>query len=261
MAYTISDIKASANAWDLFDFFSAKALLRKRLAMQAACTDPSMILEHGGWCLQKPGGKKYFLENNMSYFIPQYHVPADDAIVALLVKLLTVKDGKFLSLNDFGAGVGQYGRALLAQNSSYRYRGYDGAGNVESFTHGFLNFVDLTIPLSLPRADWVMSVEVGEHIPSHYEAMFIRNLHAHNCRGIILSWAVLNQGGYSHINNHSPEYIKNIFTQLGYTYDDELINFVRDAKVGGSYQNLHIWIRRTFIFMRRNVPLTGNGCT
>ena len=263
--YTISDIITSANAWGLFDYSSFKALSQRRLAMHNACVDPDKVLDHGGWCLRKTErGKEHILANNMSYYITEFHVPPDDAVVALLVKLLTTADGKMLSLNDFGAGVGQYGRALLARNLSYLYRGYDGAGNVESFTNGFLSFADMTIPLSLPRSDWVISVEVGEHISSRYEAMFIRNLHAHNCRGIILSWAVLNQGGHSHINNHSPDYIQKIFSELGYVYDNELTDFIKNPKqdptLGVKYVYLHRWVRRAFV-LRRKVPLTGFGCS
>ncbi len=34
---------------------------------------------------------------------------------------------------------------------------------------GFLRFVDFTQPLCLPRADWVISLEVGEHVPAAQE--------------------------------------------------------------------------------------------
>jgi hypothetical protein len=61
--------------------------------------------------------------------------------------------------------------------------GFDGAGNVEEVTGGFVRFADLSLPLQMPRADWVVALEVGEHIPSAFEPTFVRNLHAHNCRG------------------------------------------------------------------------------
>ena len=38
--------------------------------------------------------------------------------------------------------------------------------------------------------------------------------------GILLLWASLNQGGSSHINNHDPQYLRNIFEPLGYVYDE-----------------------------------------
>ena len=47
---------------------------------------------------------------------------------------------------------------------------------------------------------------MGEHVSGNYEGMVIRNLHHHNCKGVILSWAVLGQGGHSHVNNNSNDY-------------------------------------------------------
>ena len=89
------------------------------------------------------------------------------------------------------------------------------AGWLEEVTGGFVQFVDLTAPLSLPRADWVLSLEVGEHVPSQHEAALIRNLHAHNCRGVVLSWAVLHQGGFHHVNNHANAYVVGVFEGRG----------------------------------------------
>ena len=48
------------------------------------------------------------------------------------------------------------------------------------------------------RADWLMSLEVAEHIPNEHEGAVIRNLHAHNKRGLILSWGALSQPGVAH---------------------------------------------------------------
>ena len=43
----------------------------------------------------------------------------------------------------------------------------------------------------------VMSLEVGEHIPADYEAIFLDNLARHAKEGVLLSWARPNQGGAS----------------------------------------------------------------
>ena len=46
---------------------------------------------------------------------------------------------------------------------------------------GFVRYFDLTMEgLQLPRADWVMALEVAEHIPNGQEQTFVRNVHAHN---------------------------------------------------------------------------------
>ena len=54
-------------------------------------------------------------------------------------------------------------------------------GNVEEVSGGFVRYFDLTMEgLQLPRADWVMALEVAEHIPNGQEQTFVRNVHAHN---------------------------------------------------------------------------------
>ena len=94
---------------------------------------------------------------------------------------------------------------------------------MHEYTQGFVEYFDLSMPLELPKADWVLSLEVGEHVPSNYEqAMLIRNLHHHNRKGVILSWSVIGQGGHSHVNNHSNDYIISLFNKLGYVEDLEL---------------------------------------
>ena len=110
-----------------------------------------------------------------------------------------------------------------------KWRSYNGAGNIEEFTGGFVRFFDLSLPLSLPRADWVLSLEVGEHLPHALEPTFVRNLHAHACKGIIVSWADLGQVGTGHINNHNASYVSRLFTDLGYTRHEGLIRMLRTS--------------------------------
>ena len=121
---------------------------------------------------------------NESHVLPRGHYPADGIGSGVLAALLlneipTLALDRPQSINDFGAGVGQYGHALRAINKSIIWRGYDGAGNVEEYTDGFVRFFDLTMPLSLPKADWILSLDVGEHLPPKWEFMYLRNLHAH----------------------------------------------------------------------------------
>jgi hypothetical protein len=40
-----------------------------------------------------------------------------------------------------------------------------------------VKFADLTLPMAGEVSDWVMSVEVGEHIPHAFEKDLIRNIH------------------------------------------------------------------------------------
>eukprot|EP00887_Chlorella_sp_A99_P002864 scaffold6.g2864.t1 len=97
---------------------------------------------------------------------------------------------------DLGAGVGNYGRCLAAVNASIAWTGYDGSEGVERATDGYVKFMDLAMPQFLEeRYDWVVSLEVGEHLPEKFEATFLGNIARHAQTGVLLSWAVPGQAG------------------------------------------------------------------
>ena len=87
--------------------------------------------------------------------IPGSHVEADELIVEGIARLAIHRNPP-LSIVDLGAGVGQLGAVLRSRfPEDARWQGWDGAGDVEEYTRGLVSFVDLTMPLALPRADWV----------------------------------------------------------------------------------------------------------
>jgi hypothetical protein len=59
----------------------------------------------------------------------------------------------------------------------------------------------------------------GEHIPEKYEAVYLDNIFRHADEGIILSWAVPEQGGLSHINNKPIEYVSKVMRENGFQRD------------------------------------------
>ena len=60
--------------------------------------------------------------------------------------------------------------------------------------------------------------------------MFVRNLHAHNRRGVVLSWAsIQTSAGIGHVNLHSKNYLRGIFASLGYTYNASATRTLRHA--------------------------------
>lgn len=274
--YDIKDIELSASGWVEADTAKLDMLMAEHEKAKAACT-PDMqlkegVLPSGGWCLRTDGHRFVQLVDGTRYPIPNQHVACDTYIVEEIYHVLTSgrTPDHYLSLSDFGAGVGQYGYALRSFDPKIRYRGYDGAGNIEAYTKGFLQWIDLTKPLALPRSDWVMSLEVGEHIHHADEGMFIRNLHAHNCVGVVLSWAVLGQGGHSHVNCHSKEYVDSLFADLGYEADTVMRERMQNTD-GERRNNAHGkpfrskphnigWLRESVHVYRRITPLTGNGC-
>ena len=234
------------------------------------------MLESGGWCLAS--GRKHrkrtrvSLANGQSYLLPGGHYAADSTVVAALDRLLRPhqSDSAYHSILDVGAGVGQYGHALLALDPHHRYFGFDGAGDIENTTDRFVKFADLTSRLMrAPLADWVFSTEVGEHIPRAKEDGFVRNIHSHACRGVVLSWEVPSGQhgritGHGHVNCHTPEYILRLMGELGYVHDSNLTADIRglapqhtSIRKRESFRHLMLpsgWRSNIFAF-RRITPL------
>ena len=256
--YTIEDIKKSAMA--ILDtnasMYLAHQMERHHIRAIKDCSSAGQkTMSNGGWCLgqlkRTDGYKSLQLPDGRNIPIPKHHALPSERVGVTLEKF--IKAENILSISDFGAGVGQYGVYLKSRIPDLVYYGYDGAGDIESYTSGFVKFSDFTKPLDLYVTEWVISLEVGEHIPSKFEGMYVRNLHRHNCRGVILSWAVLNQGGLSHINLHSNEYITNIFGKLGYERDTHLEEGLREPELN------HPWFVRSALAFRRRNPTCGKG--
>ena len=209
----------------------------------------SAVLETGGWCYDTDEARRVNGRSGSSYLIPMFHDTPDDGVVSVIVGLLGQSKAAPLSLVDLGAGVGTYGRALSERLPGLRYTGYDGAGNVEAFTDGYVNFADLTMRWpTIQRSEWAISLEVGEHIHHEKEVVFVRNLHAANCRGIVLSWGVLDQPGHGHINCHSNDYLTRLMTELGYRLNTNLTSTIRTNAQ-------HWWFQKSaMVFERLSRP-------
>lgn len=144
---------------------------------------------------------------------------------------------------DLGCGMGEYVAMLNANGVSVD--GFDGNPNTPALTNNICNVLDLSSPIVLPtQYDWVISLEVGEHLPNEFEDIFIQNLHVHNKNGIILSWAVKGQGGDGHYNEQNNDYIKAKVMALGYTNDIEAENSMRAAAELW-------WFRNTIMVFRK----------
>jgi len=143
---------------------------------------------------------------------------------------------------DFGCGAGLYVKDF--RDNDLPVKGYDANPNTPTFCEG-CEVLDLSNEINLPKVDWVMSLEVGEHLPPKYETTFIENLVKHNKKGIILSWAVKGQGGSGHFNEQNNDYIIDRITSYGYTYDEELSKSLR------SNCSLR-WFRNTLMIFHQN---------
>lgn len=86
----------------------------------------------------------------------------DRGLVRGLVELFGT-DG----VNEFGAGKGCYTDAL--RTAGVAARGFEGAEGVQLKTEGVIAHADLTTALDLGRRDWVLCLEVAEHVPKQHE--------------------------------------------------------------------------------------------
>jgi len=140
--------------------------------------------------------------------------PFDEKLSEGLVSLF-----KGNTVIDLGCGCEALYVKYLRQNNIECY-GIDGYKKV--IENQFCSCFSLEKVLYLSKVyDYVLSLEVGEHIPEEYENIFINNIHKLNSKGVVISWGIEGQIGEGHVNCKSNEYIKRKFLQLGYKIDLE----------------------------------------
>lgn len=160
----------------------------------------------------------------------QHHIFDSELASAIsnLAKYLGVKD-----ITDLGCGPGWY-VAFLA-NKGYIANGIDGNPFTEQIASTFFSdrnshcrSADLSCPIKLSfKAEIIMCLEVGEHIPHDKESVFLENLTSNAPRFIILSWGVEGQEGVGHVNCHSNSYIINMLHQKGFGINIPYTRYLR----------------------------------
>lgn len=145
---------------------------------------------------------------------------------------LTVALGKFLagkSVASFGEGPGAYKRLILKTGLIRKFDAYDGAPYSEEITNGEVKYLDLSIPqYDLPICDWGLSLETAEHIPKEFESIYLENIIRHVRYGVIMSWAVVGQGGLGHVNCRSLEYVEDKMRSYRFFLDKTATRLLRD---------------------------------
>ncbi|XP_053402552.1 uncharacterized protein LOC128557915 [Mercenaria mercenaria] len=196
---------------------------------QEVCKRTNRTSKTGGWCLSQSKGEG-----------GQHRT--DKNLVTALIKLLKGK-----SIGSFGDGPGLYKQFFLESNEINVYDAYDGAPFCEITSNGRVKFLDLTLPqYGLPIYDWILSIEVAEHIPKEYESVYISNIVRHAREGVILSWARPGQSGYSHINNRPFLYVKDLMKTLGFTHDEKKSDMLKSA-TGFRYLRYNLNVYRRLI--------------
>jgi len=167
-----------------------------------------------------------------------YHMH-DPQFAAALVDFFHSRGGR--TVGDFGCGLGLYVRDFRA--AGFRAGGFDGNPATAEITEGRCQQADLSLDLDFgTQWDWLLSLEVAEHIPPEFEAAFVRNLHLHARQGIVLSWA--NQAGEGHVNLKTRQEVAKLFAPLGFHSVEASADILRQAATLPWLQNTVLVLER-----------------
>lgn len=141
-------------------------------------------------------------------------------------------------LYDFGCGKGTYCK-YFEDRGFNNVIGVEG-NQLEDFENSYTKIQDLSVPFLIEDGDsniqqgYVISIEVGEHIPKQFEEIFINNIVNHAAKNsiIFMSWAHEGQQGYGHVNCQPDWYVKQAFERKGCKLEPELTAAVRKVPEG-----------------------------
>ena len=193
---------------------------------QCTATGSKSISTSGGWC-PRPNGT--------------YRHKTDEKLAAAMVPLFNTG-----TVASFGDGGGGYKLKIDAAGLIQRYDSFDGAPFCENTTNGLVKYLDLTIPVyGMSLYDWVLSLEVGEHIPKAYEEIFLDNIVRHAKKGVVLSWAIPHQPGHGHVNSQPIDYIKNQLNIRGFYHDkNNSEHLQQNARYSWLRRNVNVYWRK-----------------
>ena len=171
------------------------------------------------------------------------------------------------SLTNFGGGFGSWNLYLAGQAELQSYKPippvpshlvhlmptstscYDGEHNVEVKSKGNCRWIDLTLDqrCTLPTVDWVLCLEVGEHVPKELEGNLFDTITQHADHGVLLSWAMPGQRGHNHVNTQPRGHIVAQMHKRGFIACDKLGASLRSQASFKWFKNtLQVFMRSEF---------------
>ena len=181
-----------------------------------------------------------------------------------------------LAVGDFGAGGGHYS-AWLNDTGLVTAFAFDGTQQAGELTDGLVQEVNLVeaqnrrlegqIVLDVSRNDrvgglkrlqemhlwrrfdWILCLEVGEHVPKAYAGTLLANLRRHATKGLVMSWSD-DWEGIGHVNCLSrADFVALVEASTGFVLDEGATEAGRELEVDvkpmgcpkGSGQSSTIW--------------------
>jgi hypothetical protein len=146
---------------------------------------------------------------------------------------------------DFGCGHGKYVEKFRSQQ--IEASGFDGNPLTSKIPNCSVR--DLTSDFQLDPVDFLLCLEVCEHVPKKFEDALLKTIDRHvNPNGtVVLSWAVIGQGGFGHVNCQNNDYVISKFISMGYSYNE-----VKSKELRNNVSDNAWWFRNTTLVFTKN---------
>ena len=192
-------------------FITSSPQWKNKIALENNTKELEMISDTGYWNI----------DNNSKEFKEQHHF--DSNLAKGILKVNSSKQAMY----DFGCGNGRYVEFFTSENIDVK--GFDGNPCTSRIAN--CSILDLTSSFDMPARPFVICLEVGEHVPDKYEDVLLNNIIKHVEKNglLVLSWAVLGQGGLGHVNCRNNDYIIKKISGMGLTFDNSLSEELRRA--------------------------------
>jgi len=134
-----------------------------------------------------------------------------------------------MAIGDFGAGGGHYSK-WLNETGLVEAFAFDGTHQAAELTDGLVQEVNLVQEMRLWRSfDWILCLEVGEHVPKQYAPTLLANLKRHSSKGLVMSWSD-DWEGIGHVNCLSrSEFVDFVQESTGFVLDEDATEVVRQG--------------------------------
>jgi hypothetical protein len=156
--------------------------------------------------------------------VPKWHEHSQELNDWLIDYL---KNHKQETIIDFGCGTATY-LQNFHNNGFVNLIGLEGEPIRNDFEFEIIT-QNLAHKFDLNKKGIVISLEVGEHIPQHYQSVFLDNIERHCKDLLIISWAIRGQGGSGHFNELNNDEIIPEIVSRGFELIEEDTKASRDS--------------------------------